>query len=397
MREALDRFLYESQIAARITLNGERLPSKSVNPGKHIRDLEVDGVTFARVYVNKSAKVARVIVRVNGVAMFTNSTNAKAQVIIELEPALSREALTANRDGLHWRHRESLDGYLRELAVDTNSALRSRRGLKTTIVEGGGMKSIGGGRKNRTANKKLSAAKTTRAADASIEYQPAALYNVPVAAPTVIDGYDQYTQTAIAEQTDDFDAWLHRTFGDIFIFDEVENSAVRKVLPFYLPGNWKEVETSIGDRTDGANGLECTQRTRKHRKGGNIIRVLLLWQTAIQYALEIGLDIFGRDTIKYAVGFVFPTNDETAADCRRHGDGYVFSLCPVDANGKLKFAVTERSSLKTLMAYAQHEVVHTEVSWHGEEFSTKREQIAAGFDDMECLRRMKRALRDAKI
>jgi len=72
----------------------------------------------------------------------------------------------------------------------------------------------------------------------------------------------------------------------------------------------------------------------------------------------------------------------------------VFSLRPVDEDGKLAYAVTNRRSIKRLMALAKHEVTHTTVSFHGEMFSSLREDIDERFHEAECLRRIKVALQE---
>src|ERR1051325_11540798 len=138
MVEKLEQFLVESRISARVYLNGSRLPKRSALAGRHVRDLLVDDQTFARVYVNKSVHSHRVIVRVNGVSMFTTRTSTNAQVVVELEPGLSRKVLTANRDGLRGDYRYVLNEFLREIAIDTRSALRERYVRHTTIAYGGG-------------------------------------------------------------------------------------------------------------------------------------------------------------------------------------------------------------------------------------------------------------------
>ena len=409
MQKELERFLYESRLTARVFLNGERWISKSVNSGKHIRDLEIDGETFASVYVNKSATTQRVIVRVNGVSMYTIGTNAKAQVVVELEQSVSRKALTASRDGLRYEYREALDKFLRELAVDTNSALKSRFGRRTVVARGGGMKALAAAAKKK--EKKLTkaaiaaaasrlageaiAAAATATAIAAVPYQPSAFYETRTSSSKPAAEVDDVViETVLPKDT--FDEWLRHTFGDIYIFDETESAKIGKVIPQYQPENWKEIEISVGNGswTDG----EWHQPTRKHRKGGHIIRVLLLWQVAVRYALEVSLETLNLSRITYAVGFTFPNDLRgSRANHREQDGGHIFSLCPVDENGKMDYAITDRTSLKRMMAYAKHEVTHVSTSWHGEDFSSLREAIDINFEEAECFRRMKQALRDAKV
>lgn len=376
LRAALERFLFESRLAARVFLNGEAMPNRGLNAGRHVRDLQVQGRTFARVFVNKSAEVARVLVRVKGVSMFTTSTNAKAQIIVEINPEASRSVLTASRDGLRGYYREALDRFLNELAVDTNSALRSRLNRRTTVIRGGGMRAV-----SRPEAKALRPEQNPVKEDERVK-QAAAFYEAPV---SVTEASDEPIDRA-NRQEELFDSWMNRTFGDIYLFDEASDPAIRKAITAYVPSNWKMAYQA------GRNG----NPGHHYRKGANIIRTLLMWTTAVRYALEVGLEPLGITSVRYGVGFVFPS-DDIRADVRQLDGGYVFSLCPVDGRGRLDFSARDRTDLKRLMAYAKHEVTHLHVDWHGERYSTMREQIDVRFDEAECFRRMRAALASVQV
>jgi len=362
MHGRLLRFLDESRIAARVYLNDKLLTARAALLGRHSRDLSVGGVSFASVYVNKSAASHRVIVRVRGVSMFTMRTSAKAQVVIELNPGLSRNVLTSNRDGLRDGYRYVLDDFLRELAVDTVSSLRERFTRHTTVAHGGGM---------RTIRRKPKAVLMQGPVSGTVSITNNANNDSPITSghvgTMVREGDD--TETSLT-----LDSWLAQTFGDIYIDDETNNQKVRRVIANYIPENWQTMTV------DG----------RSFRKGGNILKVLLMWQTAIDYAIEVALEPLGIDDIRCSVGFLF-ADDRRAEHCSKDG-GHVFSLCPVDDNGKLAFAVTNRTSIKRLMALAKHEVTHVRVSWHSESFASLREEIDERFHEAECLRRIKAAL-----
>jgi hypothetical protein len=389
MVERLDQFLVESRISARVYLNGTRLYRRSALPGRHVRDLLVDDETFARVYVNKSVHSHRVIVRVNGVSMFTTRTSSNAQIVVELEPSLSRQVLTANRDGLRGDYRYVLNDFLREIAVDTRSALRDRYVRHTTVAYGGGSR--------RISRPKPPAKPSASPIEAPRYRSPAGLeYTADEIRYSTIVSLDQCELVSAAEDRDTrqdeghvghivargeqeqssvrLDKWLADTFGDIYVYDETTNTYVRRNIAKYVPQNWQTV------CVDG----------KTFRKGGNIIRVLLMWQAAIDYALEIALEPLGLDNIDCNVGFVF--SDDNAAEHRQIGNAHVFALCPVNRDGKLDYAVTNRKSLKRLMTYAKHEVAHVAHSWHSEDFSRLRETIDQQFYEVECLRRMKAAL-----
>jgi hypothetical protein len=362
LHRALMQFLGESYVSARVFLNDALVTTRSPHSGRHVRDLAVAGTVFARVFVNKSATNKRVIVRVNGVSMFTSETTAEAQVIVGLIPSMARQVLTANRDGLQHDYRRVLNAFLSELAVDTSSALRSRMGRHTTRLDGGGMQTI-----RRTVEKKMPAPVAESAVQAMAGF---VRESAPLTPPPVADTFEEVSFGPSLDER------VQRLFGDVYLFDETENPAMRKVMPQYRPDRWQYAENSSTGRT--------------YLKGGNILKVLLLWKTAIDYALEVGLPVLGVDEVNRAVGFTF--NDECEADHRTQDGGHVFSLRPVSKAGGLDYAISQRADRKRLMTLAKHEVAHVAVSWHSEQFSSVRERIDMMFDESECFRRMKDAL-----
>ncbi len=373
MEKKLKEFLSESSISATITLNGNRVSWEAPRRGRYVKDLVIENdngatVPFARVYVNKSAPNHRLIVRVHGVSMFTTDISAKAQVVVELNPEISRVALTSNRDSLRGDYRWALNAFLRQLSVDTQSAIKDRFERRTTVVDGGGMRTVA-----KAAPKQK---KAKQASGAVVE---------PVAQQER-DPFENHrftstggTETVVHQQVimDDFGSWLRRTFGDIFIYDETESTKVHKVVPNYLPSSWQIQEFYSGS-------------WKKFRKGGNIIKVLLMWQTAMHYAVECALERLGRTSLPCSVGFVF--KDGTIAVHRGANGGHVFCINPVNAEGKLDYAVRNRQSLKRMMSSAKHEATHIAHQYHDEDFSALREAIDEIFDESECLRRMKTAL-----
>jgi hypothetical protein len=360
LQAALMTFLSESRIAARIYLNDTLITRRAPLNGRAIRDLVRDGVSFAKVYVNKSAE-PKVIVRVNGVAMYTVHTSAKAQVVVELDPTTSRQVLTANRDGMHWKYSNVLEEFVRELAVNTNSSLRPRFTSHTTVTRGGGMKTI-----RPKAVKPLRTEVVAPAPDRSM----------PTGAMLPVNVDDTYVEHTMPHT--DFFGWLAQTFGDIYVYDETDNATMHAAVVNYVPDNWRIMTVDRGRRT--------------YRRGSNLVRVLLMWQTAIAYALEVAMAQLKKTELAYGVGFVFA--DDRLAEHRTEDNGHVFSLCPVNADGKLIYKVTGRKALKRLMSLAKHEVTHVGERYHDEDFARLREEIDMEFDEAECLRRMKTALRN---
>lgn len=144
MRRKLDDYLDMSQLPCKVFLNGEEMTSKAKKgPAKRklVADKEgVGTVEFATVHTSggKQAKhKGKVIVRVNGAVMFTESGTETQQVIVELDPATAREVLTDNRDGMKFPYRAALTDFVQQLATDTQSALDNKDKRKHIEFKGG--------------------------------------------------------------------------------------------------------------------------------------------------------------------------------------------------------------------------------------------------------------------
>src|SRR6202040_78537 len=103
---ALDLYLQSCQLGCEVWVNGalfNRWAYRNRIAGK---------LSFGKVFVNKSKVRYSVLVRVNGVQMFSRYTQAAWQIVIEIDPARSREILTSNRDGLTSRAARELDDFI---------------------------------------------------------------------------------------------------------------------------------------------------------------------------------------------------------------------------------------------------------------------------------------------
>lgn len=80
------------------------------------------GFTWGTAYTNKTYPKT-LVVRIDGMPMFTKQIDLPRCVILELE-GNSGDSLTSNRDGLQYTQQCQLDNLLYELAVDKVSALR---------------------------------------------------------------------------------------------------------------------------------------------------------------------------------------------------------------------------------------------------------------------------------
>lgn len=393
LKAALDEYLSQSQLACRVIINDQAWTAWSYRR-QLTRTLDLSGIPFAKVYVNKTAANNRLLVRVNGTVMYSQYIRAKAQVIVEIEPSVAREVLNANRDGMHYKYATVLAAFIDELATDTNSALRSRLKNKSATIRGRGL---------MLALRKRDEQKVAAALKAAVDL-PQAPVEQMVAAPGhkislgqgSLDDVRNARRGAelqsvpIAEITGDLDELqlVPRTvvpvkkepevgeryltdLPDVFIVDDTENEAIRKVMDSYNPENW------VVGQTQG----------KKYNKGGNLYKLLMLWKVACQHAIDAYMNIYKEQKqISWGLGWFFA--DDSEAKCEPVAGGHALLLNPVDGDGRLKFSLRSKKDQKRLMAIAKHEVAHLAFSYHDESFAKLMTEIDGFYDEKTVFRQM---------
>ena len=79
----------------------------------------------------------KLIFRVHGASMFSEYTSVKSALFLEIEPAIARQVLTANRDGLKDPFSSSVEDFKRLLATDAQQATKGDTGPEFTLLSGG--------------------------------------------------------------------------------------------------------------------------------------------------------------------------------------------------------------------------------------------------------------------
>lgn len=102
-----------------------------------VRTLEHKDKAWAKAYTTRSVS-NRVVVRVNGIPMFSRHCDYRKGVVLELEGA-SSETLTSNRDGLRYPFDGELSDLVTKLAVDRRSVFK----LETAVYERFGGNKLG--------------------------------------------------------------------------------------------------------------------------------------------------------------------------------------------------------------------------------------------------------------
>ena len=143
MRERLDQYLSYSQIAPKVFVNGEELKTgtkKGAATCRLIAEVNGKNVEFATIHANRgerSPHKGKIIVRVQGAAMFVEEADVPFQVVVEVDPSMGRTVLLDNRDGMKWEYSRALSRFMEELNKDVRSALDKDEARKHTVVRGG--------------------------------------------------------------------------------------------------------------------------------------------------------------------------------------------------------------------------------------------------------------------
>lgn len=108
-------------IVTLVSDDGTVVLATDLKKGSRRRDLSHDGKNIGTVYTNKSF-TNKLVVRVNGIAMFSDYIGLDRCVVLEL--AGSVDILTSNRDGLVSKYRSVLSDFITGLTVDKRRTLK---------------------------------------------------------------------------------------------------------------------------------------------------------------------------------------------------------------------------------------------------------------------------------
>jgi hypothetical protein len=330
-------------------------------PGSHVRTLTDETGPWAEIRVSRGDKAMHEtsIIRVNGMAMHDDHLAARAQVIVELNPQRAREILTSARDGIRapWRH--ELQKLYAEVASEAQSALRSKRQEKRTVLiptRGGGA-GLAPPRPAETPAARFAPQEARRNDDRAREE------------PLAFSGTLEDSRGPVGDPLlDELIAIRNAIPGarlDVGIHVDAPTPGQRAAVKRFLPETW------------AAPGGD----------GRNAELLHAAWTGACRHALDALVRVSPyafTEEDRWVTGFVF---DERTGACHtsvgevRHG----LLLNPVDETGKTAFRLKSREDLRRLGALACHEVAHCVHSWHDESFANlltrlQYETSERGFD-----------------
>ena len=307
-------------------INGEQYFSKMANKGRLVRML-----SFGAVFANKSIKSKKLIVRVNGIFMFERDIEANAQVVVEIDPATSREVLLSNRDSLVWEKQKELDAFLNELASDTNSALRDKTRRFSRVFNKGMCFSVNKAKKAEVSHSEAG--------------QNIQILTENIGVPQVSSQNAEFNP-GIAQNTEINHPQNDPVVQSMLILNESNDpKKVALINNFYSAEKWEN-------------------------KNSTRYQLLKIW-AAINAIVAEELSSLINAEVNYSNGWVF-TDDEDRAEamCSKiDGISYIL-LNPIDKDNKLKYSVNSVDDYFELMVLSAHEFSHVVHNFHQEGFSS---------------------------
>jgi hypothetical protein len=461
MKAALKTYLSESQLPCEVVINGKspeeyfevegtKLQAKR---GPVRRTLTVSGendeeVPFATVHTSEGKKAdfkGKMIVRVSGASMFRKDVQGlEAQVIVEIDPAQSRDALNSNRDGLKGDYERAVDRLLADLTLDTLSALRDKT-TKVTEIKG---------EKGRILSQPVDLAKPmneplsadeVRAIESSVVKAPRVSSVEALAATGIPQDALKKFLTETYHGSSFLNAYVTRRFYDddpavqelIRLRDALYESqrspewffenASEGAKAWVLSGVRMRLEEAFAERNqadakrlagmhDVYINMESTnERTkaaaRRHNpenwseetgKGKMARSLLTAWTAACGVAMDTLFRLRpAMHPVNWTTGFVYSVPESTyqgdtyrnvsiEAQCitLSHDDVRLL-INPVFDDGNLRYSLANRGDLKKILVLAFHEVAHVLESSHNETFANALTDIMIAADWELAFRRMK--------
>lgn len=369
MREALVSVLRTCTIESELYIEGERYTEWLV-PGEYLTNMTTDGDPWGSLYeVEGNGFANQLLIRVHGLTMFTQWTQYNKGLILQLDPGKAREVLSSNRDGLMWKHSQTLSQLLSELATEGRKALRPKLPRVVKILEGMGMRET---RAKRTASPKeltLDDLFARKQAYRQREREDTALvagYGLSLARPGY---YDSKPKTETIEEKHQIDFMEH------FVFEiDTQNINIRRASESWNPLNW---------RKSGGRWPADVQAK---------IALLRAWQECCAYMIELYAATFKVErAIRWTTGWTF--SDLNFAECRKLTAGHAFLLNPLNNEGALCVNYRSIHDRKNLLGKALHEVCHIDTQYHDSVFSDRMTQMVCIMDQTEALRRINVALK----
>lgn len=459
---ALTKYLQMSQVPCKVFVNGEERKERLLRgPVKRVLVAKgEDGIErqFATVHTSQGEKANfknQTIVRVDGAVMYANSISTDVQVIVELEPSMSRDVLTANRDGMREPYSSAYEALKNELVIDTRSALDDDA-LKHRTIEGtlGSMSARRSSmsmdiksmpdmpsdmaREHVRRNRASSKAKQSPALSelemngyGGIPYAMLRRFfneaywgNSFLSTMGKYDLVDKISAAAAAHEDAQrvrhcIDALTEEEQMDLFaiLLDKIEKDRAAEQAEFDrklkgMPDVRISTEGDVkGKIRDAMRRNDPTKWDPAEGRGQKPRGILTAWTILCEEAIRTAMRSHEKampEEFEWTTGFLYaaPKAVErlnqrfqsyvTAAQHQKEDKKHFLLINPIDSDGVLRYDLNDAMDVQRMAMLAAHEVAHIAVDWHNEDFAALMTQIAADMDIKGASKRIKSALADIR-
>ena len=463
MKKALQEYLSESQLPCAVVINGQtpeeffgitdgKLQARK-GPVRRVLSVESpDGkIDFATVHTSEGKKAGfkgSLIVRVSGASMYRKEIDGlEAQVILEIDPTQSRNALTANRDGLKRDFNRAVDKLITDLTLDTDTALRDKASKKEEVKgEMGGIRSsapdlssplareLTFDDRNHLVERMVKAPRIT---------SHEALHNIGLNQDMLDkllektyygDGFFYSYRSDTYDRTDELHVQLmklrdglYEARRDVAWFFENAGDLARNWVLAGLSLRFEEErlqrQKEVDARIDGVHDIYISMESsnaktkaaaRRHHPrnwdvttgGGKAMRSLLsVWTAACKVSME---SLFAlrpaMSDVNWSTGFIYSLPEAVhqgdksrqvsiAAQCVTLDNGdFRLLINPVNEDGTLRFSLSSERDLRRILALAKHEVGHVLENYHNETFANLVTDLDGEVNQKVAFKRMKAEL-----
>lgn len=329
--------------------------------GKHLETLSDEKGPWADLHVNDGAACQKhcSIIRVNGMSMYDDYISIPSQVTVSLIPSRAREVLTASRDAIRSPYRDILQEIYQRISSEKLSGLRKKPVDPVTELRAPGATFDRHGFLAPVASRNLSAS-----LDRNLQIKQDTALPSGLSMEALLRGVPDQP-----EQDQDDVGFLY----PLALHIGEPTSAQRAASERHAGTTWL---------SDGNEG-----------RSSELIHAA--WTAACRHSIKKLVDLYPhildpqRD--RWVTGFVF--DREMAACHMRIGDiEHGLLLNPVDAEGRLRFKLSDPSSMKRMISEAIHEVSHIASRRHDEFFACVLTDIMGATRDRDIEREVKEEL-----
>jgi Histidine kinase-, DNA gyrase B-, and HSP90-like ATPase len=306
---------------------------------------------FGKIYLNKSKCSDGVLVRVNGVQMFTRYSSSTWQIVLEIDPKQSREILTSNRDGLTAEAAADLDRFIGKIWVNPVSATRTHQ-EKTTQIFGNTVYRVKGIPKH-----------TREILPPEKQGEPTEIS--PFSGRTRGSDHEQHSSQRDSAGHGNGNVYTRNLTPDPGNGDQPSHANDQISAVSLTPCYVHVVDCATADLARAAKSFLPDQIS------GIRLKLLQKWTEACAIAAT-ELAQLQETTFNFRTGFVF--NEDDHGRCT---DGPIYSLLlkPVTNEGRLNYKLTSRADWGIILAIAAHECVHMIEDYHDERYAAKLTQL----------------------